>query len=79
MDKVKVSLVNTFRDGGTQQYKGEDGKDYYLDGRISSTTVGEVYDRYPGDAGAVKLDVMLIPPGMESLLYSGGSTHEGEE
>ena len=32
------------------------GGKYYLDKRIGSDTIGELYDRYPSDEGAVMLN-----------------------
>lgn len=45
--KIKLSKLSTFRDGGTKSYKGSDGNVYYIDGRINSTTKGEIFNEYP--------------------------------
>ena len=59
---VKVgSIGGGYKDGGTQEYQGWDGKRYFVDHRISSKTKGEIYDRYPSDKGAVLLtNVRLV-------------------
>jgi hypothetical protein len=41
-----------FKDGGTQSFKGKSGKTYFLDGRISSKTKNQLYDKYPTDKNA---------------------------
>lgn len=66
IDLVKISIA---RDGGTSQWIEpsvkeaiktiEDAKNcqkYYLDNRIGSETKGELFDRYPGNEGAIMLD-----------------------
>ena len=58
---VKSGPVDTARDGGTLRYKGWDGKDYFVDYRISTNTKGKIYDRYPSEKGAILLtDARLI-------------------
>ena len=56
------NTYDTARDGGTVRYEGLDGETYYYkDGRIGTNTPGAIYDRYPGDMGAVILeDVVLV-------------------
>lgn len=60
--KTTVTVTNrgTYKDGGTQEFQDRQGKKYFVDGRISSKTKGKVYDRYPSDAGAKILDVLLV-------------------
>ena len=53
---VKSGRANSFKDGGTEEYKGWDGKSYFVDHRIRTKTRGKVYDRYPGDKGAVLME-----------------------
>ena len=58
---VKVGDIGYYKDGGTKEYKGWDGKHYFVDHRISSKTKGEIYDRYPSDKDAVPLtNVRLV-------------------
>jgi hypothetical protein len=50
-----------YKDGGTQEYMGWDGKHYFVDHRIGSNTKGAIYDRYPGNKGAILLaDAKLV-------------------
>ncbi len=52
--------ANHYKDGGTIEYKGWDGKNYFVDHRIGSTTKGLIYDRYPDDSAARLLNVKLV-------------------
>lgn len=62
----KLIKIDVYKDGGTEvwiEYSvtqtiggSESAKKYYLDYRIISTTQGELFDRYPGDEGAIILD-----------------------
>ena len=68
-DKIQLFLVAISRDGGTKSYYEksvletiktiEDAKNaprYCIDGRFRSDTRGELFDRYPGEEGAIMLD-----------------------
>jgi hypothetical protein len=58
---VKAGKVDTARDGGTLKYEGWDNRAYFEDHRIGSKTKGAIYDRYPGDKGAILLtDARII-------------------
>jgi hypothetical protein len=61
--------ISRYRDGGTSVWielsvksslktieEADNCQKYYLDNRISSTTKGELYDRYPSEKGALVLD-----------------------
>lgn len=54
---LELRVVAVCRDGGTQACMGMDGKEYHIDGRIGSTTIGRLFDRYPGHEGAEMLDI----------------------
>lgn len=67
--KTKLVMISTLRDGGSTIWIEESDKDsiktiedfdniqeYYIDGRIGSTTKGELYDRNPSKEGAIKLN-----------------------
>ena len=43
--------MRIYKDGGTYTFV-KNGKTYYVDRRVNSTTRNKVYDKYPGDAGA---------------------------
>lgn len=68
-DKIKIEKVSVCLDGGATRWiepaakasiktmeAVKSAKHYYLDNRIRSTTKGELFDRYPGDEGAVILN-----------------------
>jgi hypothetical protein len=57
---VKNGPVSCYKDGGTEEYKGWDGKHYFVDYRIGSVTKGHVFDRYPDDKKAIMLDAKLV-------------------
>lgn len=57
---IEVKFIELYRDGGTELYKDINGKEYYADFRLGhKETRGQIYDKYPGDEGARKLDVEL--------------------
>lgn len=58
---VDVRFLVAYNDGGTKMYQEihNDNK-YYVDYRIKSETEGKVFDRYPGENGAIMLNVKLI-------------------
>jgi hypothetical protein len=60
MDKeiIEVKFVDSFLDGGTSVYKDINGKYYYVDNRIFSTTPGLVFESYP-DNSDIPLNVEL--------------------
>lgn len=58
--KIKLAECSHYKDGGTIEYRGSDGKHYFLDRRIKTTTRGLFYDRYPGDKGARIVDSSLV-------------------
>jgi len=66
---IDIIEISRYRDGGTSVWVSVKDKyeslassivlickKYYIDNRISSTTKGELYDRYPSDEGAKILD-----------------------
>jgi len=66
IDLIKTSII---RDGGTSVWVRPEVKasvktiqealnceKFYLDNRIGSSTKGELFDKYPGEEGAVMLD-----------------------
>lgn len=57
---IEVTLVDTYRDGGTKKYRANDGTFYYEDHRLGTLTPGKIYDRYPADKGAIGEHVNLI-------------------
>ncbi len=61
MKQIIVRKCGDYLDGGTEEYRGEDGKLYFIDRRIETKTPGAVYNDYPGDEGAKILsDVVLV-------------------
>lgn len=56
---VKVKKVAVSTDGGTTEYVDIHGKKYFRDGRIGTKTPGKIFDRYPGDIGAMGENVDL--------------------
>ena len=64
--KIDIIKIRQYRDGGTTVWVEAAVENitnlvpnlekYYLDKRIHSTTKGELFDRYPGDDGAIILD-----------------------
>lgn len=72
-DKIELIVFAIAKDGGTKKCIEKSVKEslktiddlrnvkyYYIDGRIGSNTRGELYDRYPSDAGATILDKNLF-------------------
>lgn len=51
---------NLIRDGGTKMFEGWDGNEYFQDFRIGTKTHGAIFDRYPGDSDAAKMNVRLV-------------------
>lgn len=67
--KTKLVMISILRDGGSTIWIEESDKDsiktiedfdniqqYYIDGRIGSTTEGELFDRHPSEEGAIMLN-----------------------
>jgi hypothetical protein len=59
MKEIKGEVIAAAGDGGTLVVLGEDGKTYYVDGRVGSKTKGTVYDDYPSEKATI-LDVKII-------------------
>jgi len=60
---ITVTFVDSFRDGGSIEWKGEDGKNYFEDYRLGSLTPGAIYTKWPGDPTAKRIySVSLIKP-----------------
>lgn len=57
---MRAKVVGKFRDGGTTKVLATDGKHYWVDHRIGSKTKGQVYDRYPGEEGAILLKSLIL-------------------
>jgi hypothetical protein len=57
---VKVKKQSIYRDGGTTTYIDKDGKRYFEDNRIGTSTKGDIYDRYPSDPESKKIDIQLV-------------------
>lgn len=68
-DKIKIERVAAYADGGTTRWiessvkasirtieEAKSAQYYFVDNRFGSTTKGELFDRYPGDDGAVILN-----------------------
>jgi hypothetical protein len=53
---MKITFIEAYLDGGTQKIVTEDEKEYYIDGRIYSTTKGKIYSLYPGKSDSKMLD-----------------------
>lgn len=71
--KIDLQKISTLRDGGTSVWINPDVKNniksredannaqqYYMDGRIRTTTPGELYDKYPSDKDAKIVDKNLF-------------------
>ena len=57
--KIKVKEIARAKDGGTQSVIDRKGNKYFIDNRLGSETKGSIYDKYPGEEGAIMLDVIL--------------------
>lgn len=64
---IDVIYKGKYRDGGTEHYADADGKNYFIDNRIGSSTCGSIFDRYPGADGAGILENYRLNI-LESLL-----------
>lgn len=53
--KIKLTLMETFLDGGTKECEGSDGNYYYVDHRLGTVTPGGIYDFYPGSENSKQL------------------------
>lgn len=59
-NQITLREISHYKDGGTVEYRGSDGKHYFKDSRIGSKTKGCMFDRYPGDKGAKTVDLIFI-------------------
>ena len=58
--KISVTEVGRYRDGGTVQYVNDGGLNFWYDNRIGTKTRGAIFDRHPSDQGAQRLNVELV-------------------
>jgi hypothetical protein len=45
--KMKIVNIDSYRDGGTLEITTENGKTYWVDRRIRTKTLGQIYDAHP--------------------------------
>ena len=53
---IDVIEINSFLDGGTVKYVDDKNVNYYIDWRIGSSSLGLIFDRYPGLDGSGVLE-----------------------
>ena len=53
---IDVTLVDTYLDGGTKKFVSSDGKFYFVDHRIGTSTDCAIFDIYPSADGAGVLE-----------------------
>ena len=66
---VDVIETGGWFDGGSKKYQDVDGNLYIRDGRINTTTLGVIYDKYPDEEGANILYIKLRVVGVECVNY----------
>ena len=57
LKSIFIKYSNSYKDGGTKEYRDKNNNKYFLDYRINSKTRGELFDRYPDESGAIMLDL----------------------
>ena len=55
--KIKLTLSNQYKDGGTLVYVDDNNKEYFVDHRSQSTTKGKLFSNYPDEPDAFILDI----------------------